>query len=159
MVFEFTFMAASTVTVNENINIHRIISSAGSTACVQGEPPIDLVDRIKSYIADPDHYEAGESRPESATLGSVIQLIEDTRKLQVGLRNPKISTFYGEIDLTWENRFRMVRVIAYPGAKITQLYVLVKDDSSVPKGTMKDAIAKDLADELALVYSHTMASV
>lgn len=131
---------------------HLRSNSALSTACADEEPPIDLADRIKLHIADPDHYEHGEPRPDSATVGKLMQFVEQTRRLQVRLRSPEISTFHGEIDLTWETRDRMVRVIAYPGAKITQLYVLVKDDSSPPKGMMKDALAEDLADELALAY-------
>ena len=135
------------------------VKFVGSTVTLCGSPPQSMMERIRAHISDPDNYEEGEPRPSMATLRRLETLVQDTRRINPGIfvRTPKISTFYGEIDLTWDTMRQMVRVIAHPNDQATELYILMKDDSPVPKGTTRNAKAQDLADAIQQVYSKTMA--
>ena len=107
------------------------VKFVGSTVTLCGSPPQSMMERIRAHISDPDNYEEGEPRPSMATLRRLETLVQDTRRINPGIfvRTPKISTFYGEIDLTWDTMRQMVRVIAHPNDQATELYILMKDVS------------------------------
>lgn len=152
---------AATILDAKPVNIMKILQSAGSTASPCGALPLTLIERVKAHISDPDNYEDGEPRPSMATLRKLESLIEDTRAIDpsVFVKAPKISTFYGEIDLTWDTTHQMVRIIANPGDKATELYTLTKDGSPVPKGTVRIAEAHDVVDAIQHVYSNMTAAL
>ena len=133
--------------------MHHIVKSNGATECNSAAPPSTLLERIESAIADTDCYEDEEPRPSATTLRKLKAIVTEAEAFFAQLRKPKISTYFGEIDLTWETHHRMLRLIAYPGEKPMQLYVWVKDGSPLPKGTMTAATARILAVELSLVYA------
>ena len=133
--------------------MNYILKSSSETPYVGSPPSSTLIERIDKVVADSESYEDGEPGPEAGTLGKLKTLIQEAEALLAPLGAPKILTYYGEIDLTWESRQRMLRLIAYPGDKPLQLYVWTKDDSPLPKGTMKPAMVASLSEELTLVLN------
>lgn len=114
-----------------------------------------LVERISQEISNPDNYEDGEPKPSSETIDKIFKILHEARDLPSTITRPQISTFYGELDVTWETEARMIRLAAMPGSKPAQLYKWIKTDAPIPEGEIRDATAQDLVEEIRTLYSKT----
>jgi len=72
----------------------------------------DIAARIDAVIADDDMYEAGEPRPSPEAAAKAKDLVSSARAVR-GLPQPEVSVYFGEINVTWKVRNRLLRLIVF----------------------------------------------
>jgi len=72
----------------------------------------DIAARIDAVIADDDMYEAGEPRPSPEAAAKAKDLVSSARAVR-GLPHPEVSVYFGEINVTWKVRNRLLRLIVF----------------------------------------------
>lgn len=116
-----------------------------------GEPTHNIIDLLDRALADPQNYEDDEPPPDDETIKKLRILLRAAISLGANLGSPQIGTFWGEVDVTWENGPRLIRIISYPGNKPVQIYQLIDNGSPLPKGELAIATAEALVRALISV--------
>ena len=88
--------------------------------------------RLTDLLNEPGLLEEGEPSPSEETLAQIrgVALWMEDQTLKVGL--PEISVYFGEVDLTWKNANRLLRLIAYPETNRRPMTVYQQADSGEP---------------------------
>ena len=73
----------------------------------------DIAARIDAVIADDDMYEAGEPRPSPEAAAKAKELIKSAGRAGRGLPSPEVSVYFGEIEVTWKVRNRLLRMVVF----------------------------------------------
>jgi len=106
--------------------------------------------KIDAVIADDDIYEPGEPRPspEAATLAK--DLIVAAERKGRKLPRPKVSVYFGEIDVTWTVQNRLLRLIVFPdSARPAVLYFQTDKGEALTRGeSVEVSSAEDLSHKL-----------
>jgi hypothetical protein len=78
------------------------------------ESAASIATRIDAVITDDELYELGEPRPSSETVAKAKDLILSAEHVGSKFPHPKISVYFGEVDITWKAQDRLLRVIVFP---------------------------------------------
>ena len=73
----------------------------------------DIAPRIDAAIADDDMYEPGEPRPSLDAAARAKDLINSAGDAVRGVPCPEVSVYFGEIDVTWRVRNRLLSCLLY----------------------------------------------
>jgi len=83
----------------------------------QFESAADIAAKIDAVIADDDMYEPGEPRPSLEAATKAKDLIVAAERGVRKLPKPKVSVYFGEIDVTWTVQNRLLRLIVFPDSE------------------------------------------
>lgn len=114
------------------------------------ESVASMEDRIDAVIADADLYESGEPRPSLEAVSKIKGLLRSVAYAGGQLPHPKISVYFGEIDLTWTIKNRLLRLIVFSDRdRPALLYFQTDKGEALTRGDSMDlADATDLSRKL-----------
>lgn len=140
-------------------NQHPAAATPQNTAPIRTQKPAteyersndDIAARIDAVIADGDMYEAGEPRPSPEAAAKAKDLIQSAGRAVHGLPPPEVSVYFGEIDITWKVRNRLLRIIVFPDpSRPPVLYFQTDKGEALTRGESVDVSgADDLPRKLA----------
>jgi hypothetical protein len=113
-----------------------------------------IIERIRSVSQDPELRDDGEQPPTDAVLASCIRLLSETARV---MRHPmpyaQVSTFFGELNLTWKSEDAIVRLAVFADGRMLvqtgSVLLPVGSHRSVPNPTPRtlaerlEALAQD----------------
>jgi hypothetical protein len=110
----------------------------------------DIAARIDAVIADDDMYEAGEPRPSPEAAAKAKELIKSAGRADRGLPRPEVSVYFGEIDVTWKVRNRLLRMVVFSDpVRPAVLYFQTDKGEALTRGESVDVRgAEDLPRKL-----------
>ena len=95
--------------------------------------------RIDATIADDDLYETDEPRPSTEAASKAKDLIKAVEQWGSRLPAPKISVYFGELDITWTVDKRVLRLIILADrARPAVLYFQTDDGNALTRGESVD---------------------
>jgi hypothetical protein len=110
--------------------------------CEEGND--DIAARIDAVIADDDMYEAGEPRPSPEAAAKAKDLVKSAERAGRGLPRPEVSVYFGEIDVTWKVRNRLLRMIVFSDpARPAVLYFQTDKGEALTRGESVDVSGVD----------------
>ncbi|HXB68503.1 MAG TPA: hypothetical protein VNY05_09675 [Candidatus Acidoferrales bacterium] len=114
------------------------------------ESATSIATRIDEVIADDDLYELGEPRPSSETVAKAKELILSAEYVGSKFPHPKISVYFGEVDITWKAQDRLLRVIVFPDPlRPAALYFQTDKGEALTRGESVEVTnAEDLSRSL-----------
>lgn len=74
----------------------------------------EIIQRILYAAVDPDLRDEDESAPTFKVIQETVRLIRGAEKLLDAMPSGQVSTFYGEINITWRAGERIVRLACFP---------------------------------------------
>jgi hypothetical protein len=110
----------------------------------------DIAARIDAAIADDDMYEPGEPRPSLDAAARAKDLINSAGDAVRGVPCPEVSVYFGEIDVTWRVRNRLLRMAVFcDSARPVVLYFQTDNGEALTRGESVDVTgADDLSQKL-----------
>jgi hypothetical protein len=104
----------------------------------------DIAARIDAVIADDDMYEAGEPRPSPKAAANAKELIKSAGRAVRGLPRPEVSVYFGEVDITWKVRNRLLRMIVFSDpTRSAVLYFQTDKGEALTRGESVDVSGAD----------------
>jgi hypothetical protein len=76
-------------------------------------PAVDLIQKMESVAGDGEMYEVGEEKPSEHAKSAARNIIRDAWRVGDLLIDGEVSTFYGELNITWRVGDRQVRLICF----------------------------------------------
>jgi len=131
-----------------------IIFTTGLETCHQGEPISEYTGgigaKIDEVIADPDSYEPGEEHPSQDAIIAMKRLLAQANEAGHALPTPSVSTFHGELDVTWRADNRTLRVVTYSNGRAPLLYFYIENGDALTRGlTIQPVTAQQLSERIA----------
>jgi hypothetical protein len=109
-----------------------------------------IIKRIEEVVSDPSLRDEDEPPPPAGVADEAIALIRDAaEKLARPMLAARVSTYYGELNITWRSGDEIVRLACFPGGRPS---VIQFGSLASPFGSYKlvpNATADILADRLA----------
>lgn len=120
------------------------------------ESPANTAARIDAVVADDSMYELGEPKPSVQAVADAKKLVMSAAQAISRLPRPAISVYFGEIDVTWKLRDRLLRMIVFSDpARPAVLYFQTDKGETLTRGeTVEIRGAKDLSEKLAWLRGH-----
>jgi hypothetical protein len=104
----------------------------------------DVAARIDAVIADDDMYEPGEPRPTQEAAAKAKDLIKSAGRAVRELPRPEVSVYFGEIDVTWKVRNRLLRIVVFSETgRAAVLYFQTDDGGALTRGESVDIRGED----------------
>jgi len=111
-----------------------------------------IVDRILHIAVDPDLRDEDESAPPLKVVQEAVELVRGAEKLLDAMPYGQVSSFYGEINITWRVGDRIVRLACFPDRSS----VVQTGSLSLPLGSHRseqNPTAEMLADKIGSLDS------
>ena len=100
--------------------------------------------RIDAAIADDDMYELGDPRPSPEAAAKAKDLVKSAGRAGRGLPCPEVSVYFGESDVTWRVRNRLLRMIVFSDpARPAVLYFQTDKGEALTHGESVDVRGAD----------------
>jgi hypothetical protein len=92
-----------------------VLDSGASAAIALQEAKSAIVLRVEQLANDPDALDEDEPAPPPHVIHEVVNLVRDAYTLlDTPPPQPTISTFYGELNITWRSNDQIVRLASFP---------------------------------------------
>jgi hypothetical protein len=107
----------------------------------------EIIQRILYVAVDPELRDEDESAPTFKVIQETVRLIRGAEKLLDAMPSWQVSTFYGEINITWRVGERIVRLACFP----ERPSVIQSGSLSLPVGSYRseeNPTAEMLADRI-----------
>lgn len=109
----------------------------------------DIATEIDAVVAERENFEHGEVPPSDEAVHVMKQILHAAEGLGAQFPQTSVSTYYGELDATWERENRMLRVIAYSDGRAPILYFCADQGEPLTRGqTIRPASAQQLSEKL-----------
>jgi hypothetical protein len=106
----------------------------------------ELQERIAAMLADEDSFEENESKPSGDAVRTIYQILGDIGECITG---GEVSTWYGELAVTWRLGGRMLRLAVFSDGREPLLYFQTDSGEALTRGqTIRPVTNADLKDRL-----------
>ncbi|HUE03442.1 MAG TPA: hypothetical protein VMR62_28030 [Bryobacteraceae bacterium] len=122
-------------------------SATATSASVWGAGNVrELRDRIAAVLADEDSFEENESKPSDDTVCTMLQILGDIGECVTG---GEVSTWYGELAVTWRLGSRMLRLAVFSDGREPLLYFQTDSGEALTRGqTIRPVASADLKERV-----------
>ena len=106
-----------------------IVDTQGSTSCgtavcaVRSQGGANAIaNSIDAIVSNPESYEQGEAPPSEGAVCAAVDLLQEAEVSGTHLPAASVSTYYGELNVTWQSENRLLRLITYSDNREPVLY-------------------------------------
>lgn len=112
------------------------------------DPP--AVERlIDLVVKSTEGFEDSEPRPSQSAIRSAKQLVQSAYLALRHILKPEVSAYYGELNLTWRFRNRLVRLITFSDNRVPVVYWLTEGPELLSRGESRSVQSpEDLNERL-----------